>query len=164
MDAALHRELTDRQALDAVRRRCARWPGARRLINVMQLADERAESPLESYSRLVIRALRLPEPELQPCVYDLEGLFLGRLDFYWDDFGVAGEADGRSKYDERDVLTDEKQRQETLENAGVVVVRWGWLDAQSRPQVLHRRILAAFERGRRRDQADFRRAWTVSTT
>ena len=25
---------------------------------------------------------------------------IGRLDFYWDEFGVVGEADGRAKYDD----------------------------------------------------------------
>lgn len=160
IDAALYRTLTNRQAIDDVRLRCARWPGIRRLVAIMALADGRAESPLESYSRLVFRSLRLPRPEPQAWLYGTNGILLGRSDFYWDEFGVAGEADGRSKYEDRDVLTSEKERQEELENPGLVVVRWGWADVNSRRPRLHQRILAGFERGRRRDQSGFPRGWS----
>lgn len=161
MDAALHKGMTDRGALADVRAACRRWPGIRRLEPVLDVADARAESPLETISRLVLRNLNLPTPQLQPTVYDLDGRFLGRLDFYWDEFGVAGEADGLAKYDERDALAREKLRQEDLENAGLVVARWGWTDARSRPGVLRRRLESAFERGQRRDLSGFDRHWTV---
>ncbi len=118
-------------------------------------ADGRAESPLESVSRLVLRWLALPTPDLQTTLCDRNGVFLGRADFYWDEFGVAGEADGRLKYEDRDVLTAEKLRQEALEDPGVAIVRWGWRDAQYRPRPLGDRIVQAFERGRRRDRSGF---------
>jgi hypothetical protein len=106
----------------------------------------------------------MPRPRLQPSIYDLDGRFLGRVDFYWDEFGVVGEADGRIKYDKRDVLTREKLRQEDLENAALVVVRWGWADTRSRPAALRRRLENAFERGRARDVAGIPRAWTVRSS
>jgi hypothetical protein len=77
-------------------------------------------------SRLAFPALGIPRPALQTNIFDGHGLLIGRSDFYWDEPGVVGEADGRSKYDERDVLTREKQRQEDLENTALVVVLWGW--------------------------------------
>lgn len=160
-DAALYHDLTDPDDLADMLSACRNWPGIRRARTVIQLADARAESPLESYSRLVIVRLGLPMPDLQPGIY-VDGRLTGRLDFYWDEFGVAGEADGRSKYDTRPVLVAEKDRQEAMEDPGIVFARWGWLDAR-RPALLQRRLLRAFERGRCRDRSGFPRQWSVRT-
>jgi hypothetical protein len=77
------------------------------------------------------------------------GRFLGRVDFYWDDFGVVGEADGDGKYGDRQALIAEKRRQERLEEAGLVVVRWGWQDLRD-PDLLAARVRRALDRGSRR--------------
>lgn len=158
-DAALHGGLIDREALLRVLAGCRRWPGVRRARIAVSLADPRAESPLESYSRVVMGRLGLPRPELQVAVY-VGGRFAGRLDFYWDEFGVAGEADGRFKYDQRAVLTAEKERQEAMEDPGVVFARWGWSDVRQ-SSLLQRRLLRAFDRGRCRDRSGFPRQWSV---
>lgn len=89
------------------------------------------------------------------------GRSVARLDFYWDEFGVAGETDGRAKYDERAVLTAEKDRQERAEDLAIVFTRWGWADL-NRPQSLRGRIEGAFERGRLRDRSGVRRKWSIS--
>jgi hypothetical protein len=157
IDAALNRGLIESEQLEDLRYFCRSWPGMRKASRALALADARAESPLESFSRLVIRQLKLPTPDLQTSFYDHNGNFLGRTDFYWDEFGVVGEADGRSKYDQRDVLTAEKLRQEDLEERGVAVVRWGWTDARYRQVYLGQRITRAFDRGRRRDRSGFPR-------
>jgi Transcriptional regulator, AbiEi antitoxin len=162
IDAALHRRLADAQDLEEIIRACRHWPRIRRARLAVALADPRAESPLESFSRLVLRWLKLPPPDLQPSVYDETGAFVGRADFYWDQFGVVGEADGRDKYDKRDVLTAEKVRQEHLANCGIEVARWGWADARYRPRHVAERIRRAFERGRCRDHSGFPRQWSVS--
>ncbi len=86
---------------------------------------------------------------------------VGRCDFYWDEPGVFGEADGRSKYDSRDVLTAEKERQEDLERLGLVSVRWGWSAIRFNPRAFAIRVLSAFERGRLRDRSGFPRNWSV---
>lgn len=96
--------------------------------------------------------MRLPAPDLQTSVFDQFGRFVARLDLYWDEFGVAGEADGRSKYDSRSVLTGEKERQEVIEDLGLIVARWGWEHTTRRRHVLQERIENAFERGRLRDR------------
>jgi hypothetical protein len=162
IDAALHRRLADAQDLEEIIGTCRHWPRIRRAKLALAVADARAESPLESFSRLVLRWLKLPTPGLQTTLYDETGVFLGRTDFYWDEFGVAGEADGRTKYDDRDVLTAEKLRQEELANSGIEVVRWGWADVRYRPRYLGERIRRAFDRGRRRDLSGFPRLWSVS--
>lgn len=64
---------------------------------VLCLADPRSESPLESLSRVRMFQLGLPMPELQVKFYDGSG-FIGRVDFFWRQLGIIGEADGRLKF------------------------------------------------------------------
>lgn len=163
IDAALHRRLTTRAEIEAVLVRCWNWPGIRRAQRAVRLADGRAESPLESVSRLVIGWLRLPEPDLQPTILAGGDHPMGRLDFYWDEFGVAGEADGRGKYRESgDAYPAEKERQERMEDLGVTFARWGWQLATRNPHALRTKIEGAFERGRARDRSGLPRRWSVS--
>ena len=103
----------------------------------------------------------LREPDLQPTIRSQRGEILGRVDFYWDHAGVVGEADGRVKYDDRDVLMAEKARQEQLEDAGLIVVRWTWADVRERPAALKLRIEQAFRRGRAREASGQSRNWLV---
>jgi hypothetical protein len=162
IDAALNRSLVTYEELLEVIDRCRGWPNIRRAARAVQLSDPAAESPLESVSRLVIvLRLSLPRPRTQAIILDENGSFVGRCDFYWDHVGVFGEADGRSKYDGRDVLTGEKLRQEDLENLGLVGVRWGWRDLRYDQPRLRRRIENAFERGRLRDASGLPRKWSV---
>jgi hypothetical protein len=159
-DAALHTGMLTVDDLVRCIRDCTRWPGIRRARTAVNLVDGRAESPLESVSRLRLHALDVPPPDLQPELIRFGGLWLGRVDFYWPEFGVAGEVDGRLKYVESDgdALWKEKLRQEQLEEAGVIVVRWGRAQLGNMRRVAER-LYAAFARGQRRT-ADERR-WIV---
>jgi hypothetical protein len=143
-------------------RLCWNWPRIRRAARAVRLADGLAESPLESVSRLVLHWLRVPPPQLQVSILDQFGRFVGRPDFYWDEYGVIGEADGRAKYDSRGVLTSEKLRQEELEELGLIAVRWGWDDAVRHPHSIKNRLERGYERGRLRDRSGFTRLWSVS--
>ena len=68
-------------------------------------------------------------------------------DFYWPEYGVAGEADGNLKYDAgRNAIVAERRRQQRLEDLGLVFVRWEWSDL-GRFEVVARRIRTAFTRG-----------------
>jgi len=161
-DFALRNGLTDDSQLMSCARACAGWPGIRRARAAIDLLDPRSESPLESGSRVRLSFTRVPPPDLQPRIYDLSGRFLGRLDFYWDEFGVAGEADGRSKYvidpsdpEKSEAFWLEKERQQLLEEGGVFFVRWGRSDLSNMPRLVDR-IEAQFARGERRSPADRR--------
>jgi hypothetical protein len=162
-DAALYRGMIDEESLLGCLRSCAGWPGIRRAERMIQLLDARAESPLESISRLRIRRAGLPKPEPQVEIYSTGGEFLGRSDFYWQEFGVVGEVDGRIKYRDApdDTFWREKQRQEAMEDTGLVVVRWGRADLEAMPQ-LTARLWSAFARGARNRHAD--RQWVVVAT
>lgn len=157
-DAALRTGLTDVDELTSVADRCRRWPGVRRARDVITQLNPLAESPLESVSRFHLHAALLPEPELQVDLHDRFGSFLGRPDFYWDEFGVVGEADGDSKYVALEVLLQEKKRQQRLEGAGLVVVRWDAEDLRVDGR-LRRRVLDAFATAAGRSRPN--RGWTV---
>jgi hypothetical protein len=131
---------------------CSRWPGVRKARDVIAFADGRAATPLESISRVAFHEMGLPAPELQvTLVRDAHGNPTTIVDFYWEEFGVVGEADGLRKYDGDDnqwALRDEKLRQEELETLGFIVVRWTWDDIWRRPEWVATRLRRAFA-GRR---------------
>jgi hypothetical protein len=142
---------------------CKSWPGGKRIKPAIELSSRYSESPLESCSRLLLHENDVPLPELQTSIRGINGRFIGRVDFYWDGEGVVGEADGLLKYVDRGVLAAEKARQELLEQAGLIVVRWGW-DELRRPAELSARVLGALARGKRRAQRhDLPRLWSVDS-
>ncbi|MDQ5862178.1 MAG: hypothetical protein M3536_07945 [Actinomycetota bacterium] len=119
----------------------------RRVLEVLELADEAAESVGESRSRALIHVLGLPAPVLQHSFYDHEG-FIARTDFFWPDYGVIGEFDGDAKYLNDELLGDrstratilaEKKREDRLRALGYTVVRWDW-KAVTDPDLLRRKL------------------------
>ncbi|WP_375480684.1 type IV toxin-antitoxin system AbiEi family antitoxin domain-containing protein [uncultured Jatrophihabitans sp.] len=158
-DAALRSGLTTADLLDEVLTRCAGWPGIRQAAHAVVHADPRAESALESVSRLRMVDAGLPTSWPQ-AIIRIGGRFVGRVDFYWDEFGVVGESDGLAKYDGKPLsLGEEKRRQGAMEDAGLTFVRWGWTELYGFDPVI-RRLRAAFVRGLRPDRAP--RLWTAT--
>ncbi len=156
-DAAVRLGALDLNELDEIVRQQRRWPAVARARRALASIDGRAESPLESLSRLHLLRCGVPAPVLQQEIGDEYGSFVGRVDFYWDEFGLVGEADGAAKYDLPAVIA-EKQRQSRLLELGLVVVRWTWADLSAFDDV-ERRLRAALRRGLRR--GDRRRGWTL---
>ncbi|WP_051399891.1 type IV toxin-antitoxin system AbiEi family antitoxin domain-containing protein [Haloechinothrix halophila] len=155
-DSALRQGLVTVDQLRDVTIDCWTWSGIARARQVVDFADPRAESVLESLSRVAIHAQNLPAPRTQVTLGDAAGPRC-RVDFLWDDVRVVGEADGLGKYEPgggrrtRDILRAEKRREEWLSDAGYEVVRWGWEDAND-PSRLARRLQAAFTRGAERQR------------
>ncbi|WP_375493951.1 hypothetical protein [uncultured Jatrophihabitans sp.] len=145
-DCALRRGLVDEDALAAEYERCATWPGRKAARLTLLGADRLAESPLESLSRLCMAAHGLPKPSLQTVIRDEHGQFVGRVDFYWDEFGVVGECDGELKYSDAATVTAEKRRQIAVTDTGLIVVRWDWAAVFAFGPVA-RRLDTAFARG-----------------
>jgi hypothetical protein len=129
-DAALRAGCT-RDELLAVLKACRGWPGTRQARRVIAFADWRAESPLESISRVAFYQYGLPTPLLQAVIGGY-----ARADFLWQKHRVIGEADGMSKYTDPDVLRSEKSREEDFARMGFTVFRWTWRDAYYRPDAL----------------------------
>ena len=155
-DAALRLGLA-RDELDAEVGRAAGRTGAGPARRAAAFADGRAESPGESFSRVVIHELGLPEPDLQVRVCRASGTLVGRCDFGWEELRTLGEFDGKVKYgrllregqEAGDVVFEEKVREDELRGLGHEVVRW--VDADLRePTHLRTRLQRAFARGRSR--------------
>ena len=137
-DATMARKVTREDLLNQLALH-PRLHGTRQARRVIRLADGRAESPAESFSRLNIMRAGLPEPQLQIEIIDENGEVIARPDFLWPEFGVAGEVDGMIKY--RDLLKPgqapsgvilaEKHRDVKLEQCGYRVIHWGWAEATS---------------------------------
>ena len=107
--------------------------GRRVAARVVALADGRSESPGESWARLVMAEVGLPEPELQGLVHDESGAIVARVDFLFRAERVVVEFDGAVKYggpaaQGQLALVAEKRREDTIRRLGYVVVRLTWAD------------------------------------
>jgi hypothetical protein len=110
--------------------------GASRALRALDIATGLAESPLESISLVPIALAGLPRPEQQVEVIARGRRY--RLDFYWPDARVAGEADGRLKYQTPEDLWQEKVRQDALRSIDISVARWNWAQALAGAPLLER--------------------------
>jgi hypothetical protein len=144
-DAALHARLITVADLEAVCASCRGRAGLSSGRRVLELCSGLSESPLETISLFAMQELSR-QPEQQVNLFTVYGQFLGRADFYWRAEGLAGEADGRTKYDD-DELYREKRRQEAMADAGLVVTRWDWSTAR-RPGLLHAQLEEQLARAR----------------
>jgi predicted transcriptional regulator of viral defense system len=129
-DAALHRGLVTAADLEAEYATLRGRAGLRDGRRLLELCSPLSESPLETISLFHMSGLPV-QPRQQAELYTSLGEFIGRADFYWEQFGLVGEADGREKYD-GDELYREKLRQDAMLSAGLLVIRWGWATAMSR--------------------------------
>jgi hypothetical protein len=147
-DSALQQKLTSKKELRAVIVACPRWRGVRRAAQVVDFADSRAESPLESLARVVFADCGLPAPELQAEISDTE--FIGRADFLWRKFRTIAEVDGAGKYDDRNRAVRQLRRDKRLREAGYEVVHFDWKEINGDPGYVAASLRAAFELGSRR--------------
>ena len=84
-------------------------------------------------------------------MYDAQGL-IGIVDMWWESLGVVGEADGAVKYDERQVLYQEKVREDRIRAKGLRFVRWGWEDTKLRMDWVAEQIRSAARRPAKQTQ------------
>lgn len=124
-------------------------PGIRRVRALAALADPRADSPLESVSRLRLTQLGIDvEPQYAVASERATTYF---IDFWFLDAPFFGECDGKSKYTNaglrdgrsaEDVLYREKRRQDWIAGTtGRRAVRWGAADVVT-TSALRRRLTA----------------------
>jgi hypothetical protein len=146
-DSALQQKLTSKKELRAVIAACPRWPGVRGAVQVVEFADSRAESPLESLARVVFADCGLPPPELQVEIRDDE--FIGRVDFLWREFRTIAEVDGAAKYDDRNRAMRQLRRDKRLREAGYEVVHFDWKEINGDPGYVAASLRAAFDLGGR---------------
>lgn len=150
LDAMLARRLVQ---VDDVRRFAASrsgWPGLRQLTRVLDLADGRAESPMETRTRLALVTAGLPRPACQYEVYDAAGFFVARLDLAYPEHRLAIEYEG-DHHRGRGVFAHDLRRLNALHALGWSVLRFGADDVLRHPGRMVAQVSAALaSRPRRR--------------
>ncbi|MGW1994705.1 hypothetical protein [Embleya sp. NPDC001921] len=136
LDSALHLGLVEAAELEAVERAAAGRPGAGRVRPLLEIADARAESPLESRVRLdCVRGGVAPD-ELQHEVA-LPGGGRARVDLAWLTGlrPIFAEADGADVHSRPDALFRDRSRANELALVGALVLRFTWHDTLRRGRV-----------------------------
>jgi predicted transcriptional regulator of viral defense system len=141
-DSALHAEKAAKPELRRILDSCARWPGVAKARRVIEFADERAGSVLESAARVVFDEFGLDLPELQVTIHLSAHAFL--VDFFWRAHRVIVEADGLAKYTADKDLIAQFQRDRLLRDAGYKVVHFTWRELFKTPELVIARIRQAF--------------------
>jgi very-short-patch-repair endonuclease len=110
-----------------------RTKGVARLRRVVDLAEPKAESAMETRLRMLLVLAGLPRPEAQVSIHDDRGRFLGRPDLLYRLQRLAIEYDGGNH---RDRLVDDNRRQNGLVGAGVRLLRFTAADVYGKPDLV----------------------------
>lgn len=123
----------------------ARHPGSRglrQLESALDLADRGAESPQESYLRLLLIRGGLPRPATQIPVYCEDGSVVAYLDMGWPELMVGIEYDGDQHRSDRRQYVRDIRRRDRVEDLGWRLVR---VVAEDHPTDILRRVRRAIE-------------------
>lgn len=127
-------------------RRYVRRRGIARARHAVGLFDPGAQSPKESWLRVVLIQAGLPRPQTQIPVLDEFGSAVAYLDMGWNDVKVAVEYDGEQHRTDRRQYIWDVRRLEMLERLGWIVVR---VVAGDRPAEVIGRVRASLARRNR---------------
>jgi hypothetical protein len=123
-----------------------RYPGRRgirRARKAIGLVDGGAQSPKETWLRLLLIRAGFPRPQTQIPVEDEFGDVIGYLDMGWEDVNIAAEYDGEQHRTDRRRYGWDIRRREKIERLGWIVIR---VIAGDPPADIIRRVRAAFAR------------------
>ena len=133
VDWALHERMFTAPSLAAYIADRPRLRGVPQARQVLELADARAESLMESRLRVVLVQAGLPAPEVQYPVTDATGCVVRRIDMCYPDSALGIEYDGDLH---RSSLVDDNRRQNWLLDRGFVLLRYTASDVFRHPQEL----------------------------
>lgn len=117
--------------------------GIRQLRGLVPLIDAGAESPKESWLRLLLVDGGLPAPETQIPIYDQSGVPIAYLDMGYRDIKLAFEYDGDQHRTDRRQYVKDIRRLPMVERRGWEVIR---VIAEDRPAEVLLRAREAFAR------------------
>jgi hypothetical protein len=120
-DMTMHVELVDLGRFRAWVQGRVRGPGAGRVRRVVEHAEPKSESPMESRLRMLLVLAGLPRPVAQMSLHDAKGHFLGRPDLYYPDHRLGIEYDGATH---RYSLGADNRRQNRLLSEGIHLLRF----------------------------------------
>ncbi len=140
VDMALHGSLVELEDIRSYIRAhpASKWVAQAR--RVIELAEPRAESPMESRLRVLLVLAGLARPLAQAELTDERGCFLGRVDLYYPRQRLGVEYDGGTH---RDSLATDNRRQNRLLAAGYRLLRFTAGDVYNRPDALVAEVRAA---------------------
>jgi hypothetical protein len=121
----------------------AEHPGSKGILQlrrVVDLAEPKSESPMETRLRMLLMLAGLPRPEAQVSIYDDEGSFLGRPDLLYRHQHLAIEYDGGNH---RDRMVDDNRRQNRLVGAGFRLLRFTAADVYGTPEIVAMQVRQA---------------------
>ncbi|MCG7606393.1 MULTISPECIES: hypothetical protein [Mycobacterium] len=139
LDGALHSLRCTPADLDKAVREQRGRRGIVAVRELLQHADGRAESAMESEARLVMIDYGLPRPELQ---YEIRGRNgeTWRVDFAWLDARVAAEYEGLDWHSGPAKMVDDKKRVAGIQEQGWTVIPMVAQDVRRYPSQLAERI------------------------
>lgn len=126
--------------VDLLMQRCRGRRGIKRARASLDLVDAGAQSPKESWLRLILVMAGIPRPQTQIPVTDEFGVVFAYLDMGWEELKVAAEYDGEHHRTHRSQYGWDQRRRERLERQGWLVVR---VIAGQRPAEIIGRVRAA---------------------
>jgi very-short-patch-repair endonuclease len=121
----------------------SRTKGVARLRRVVDLAEPKSESPMETRLRMLLVLAGLPRPEVQVSIHDVRGRFVGRPDLLYRLQRLAIEYDGGNH---RDRLVDDNRRQNGLVGAGFRLLRFTAADVYGAPETVAIQVRAELAR------------------
>ncbi len=137
---ATHLKLADVELL------AQRYQGRRGLKNAriaLDLVDAGAESPRETWLRLLVIRNGFPRPKTQIPVYDEYGVLVAVLDMGWEDIKVAADYEGDHHRTDRRRFNHDIRRHEDVTELGWIDIR---VTSQDTEGGIVRRLAAAFAR------------------
>ena len=119
--------------------------GLRRLETALELVDAGAQSPRETYLRLLLIEAGFPRPQTQIPVRGANGIPVAHIDVGWEEYMVGVEYEGEHHQTDRGVYVYDIQRLELVERKGWLIVRVVVED--HRADIIRRVRVAMVERG-----------------
>ena len=132
LDAMLHWHLVSADALREFIAAHPRWRGVRLAADRLKHSHPGAESPMETWLRLILVDEGLPTPVVNEPLHDDAGGFLCRPDLRIEHVLIEFDGDGHRN---REVFVNDLQRQNRIVNAGYVVLRFTSADLR-RPDLI----------------------------
>ncbi|HEY9305366.1 MAG TPA: hypothetical protein VIO95_13845, partial [Mycobacterium sp.] len=140
LDALAHATGLKVDDVMCIAQRHPRARGLRTLETALGLVDPGAQSPRETYLRLLLIEAGLPRPQTQiPVIADDETYY---LDMGWEDCMVAVEYDGEHHRTNTRQYRKDIRRLETLQRLGWILIR---VIAGDRPVAILRRVRHALD-------------------
>ncbi|MCX4387469.1 hypothetical protein OG777_11060 [Micromonospora peucetia] len=142
LDSALNRQVVTESDLVRIPALLVGRRGAVAARRHLAETDGRAQSPLETRTRLRCVDGGVPPDVLQLEVRDRDGYLLGIGDLGWRAARLIAEADGQAPHRTPTAVFEDRTRQNRLVNAGWRILRFTWADTL-RPDYIPHTIKAA---------------------